>query len=249
MSRPLMYNRLTVKATGRDFGGLLHLFTGSDGKDPTPFNQLIPMPDAIWKTEATTYDEEYSDLWNEGVIFDKNQDGKERQMYPAERDQYLTESPAKKRLFNQYGVKNWRQWSLKNWGSTWEAKDIIIEALKDEIVIRFTTYFEVPWQIYVAISENFPHLTFAADCYSYDLNKSCAIGYAPNFPLRKEDHCPGLANENRQIVILLSNNFIRFGQRFNQFPIHGHIATWYDPKSMNAEPVKEEIKLEDDFPF
>lgn len=63
-----------------------------------------------------------------------------------------------KRLKSLYGSDNWYDWSVRNWGTKWNAKDTDIDASdsSDEIIITFSTPWSHPEQWIRFISHRYP---------------------------------------------------------------------------------------------
>lgn len=68
----------------------------------------------------------------------------------------------------QYGVNNWYDWSIENWGTKWNAgytefygKEEIVP-WGDEYVLefKFDTAWNLPIPIYKKLAEMYPHLSF-----------------------------------------------------------------------------------------
>lgn len=61
----------------------------------------------------------------------------------------------------KYGCKDWYQWSIRNWGTKWDAAESSIEdMLPDWIEINFDTAWGPPIEWVLAVEEIFPALNF-----------------------------------------------------------------------------------------
>jgi hypothetical protein len=245
MNDKLLHNRLTLKNTGAGFSELLKLFTKTNDKDPTPFNSLIPMPKEIWDTQAFfSDDKDIQTIFSDCIIYDKKYYGEKRDMTLAEVREHQPIMFTKKYLYEKYGVLNWRQWAIKNWGSSWDASAIEITMLgNEEALIKFDSYGSYPDAVYVAISKKYPLLTFAIDIYCNDYKReiSAAIVYGPDYPFSRERLCSSeLANQLGCQALLLSEEIIEFCKRFKKFPISAYLLREFKPNDEPSCNVGEE---------
>lgn len=241
MREPLVHNRLTIKNTGPGFDEILKIFVRSGAKDPSPFNSLIPMPKEVKNSEATSLDDSEGDFFLfDQVIYEKNPHGKIRIISSLDESVISSKDEKKELLFNKYGIKNWRQWSIANWGTPYEARDILVKKnTNDEALISFTTIWYSPKQVLEELAEKFSLLTFALDAYSYDLSFAYATGHAPDFPLCEENSHTGISNKFGQMILPLSDEFLNFCNRFSKFPIGGHIVRSYNYKTAPLEIIEQ----------
>lgn len=249
-----VHTRLTIKNTGSGFNELLSLFKRIEGKSPTPFNSLIPMPKEIWDTEATSLDNVSKDddlgfLFCEEKLWDKTNYGISRPLTLAEAAEYKSTNLIKENLLNKYGVNNWRQWALSNWGTPWEAQNIKIKRLKNkEVVITFSTDLNPALKVIEKIYRQFPRVAFAYDIYSYDFYNqlACVGGYDPDGFFYQED-IAHISNEKYDCyAAVLSDKFLKFCRRFSKFPIGGVILREYDPatESEITKTILDALKIE-----
>ena len=150
MSGRLISNRLTIKNTGNGFDELVKLFTKTSEMDPTPFNSLVPMPREIYDVEALTIDRQDANWFvHRPRVYDKANRGEFRNISSEEMAEYFPMNAVKEEFFKKYGVSNWHQWSIKNWGTPWDAFDIEISTLsEDEVLIKFNTINNSPMKIF-----------------------------------------------------------------------------------------------------
>ena len=60
-----------------------------------------------------------------------------------------------------YGATDWYTWSCKNWGTKWNAYDIVIRYRKPKsIKIKFETAWAPPLPVITALAKKFPAYTF-----------------------------------------------------------------------------------------
>lgn len=76
----------------------------------------------------------------------------------------------------KYGAPNWYDWSLKNWGTKWNAYDIqeVVKSDGSPAIPQFMTAWSPPEAFYLALSQAFPKLTFK--CH-YDIELGNGSGY------------------------------------------------------------------------
>ena len=237
-----VHTRLTIKNTGEGFDELLGLFKKIGGLHPTPFQSLIPMPEEIWDTEATSFDviskgDELGFLFSQEILWDKSNYGISRSMSLEEIAKYKSPNPIKDNLLERYGVNNWRQWALKNWGTPWEARNVSIKYhTKKEVLISFTTDEQSPLSVIEVISDRFPRITYAYDiyCYDHDNLTTHAGGYDPGGGrIYLEDIASILTERYEYLAVVPSDNFLKFCKSFSKFPIGGPILRSYDPSIQN----------------
>ena len=248
-----VHTRLTIMNTGVGFHELLSLFRKKGGDSPTPFHSLIPMPKEIWDTEATSFDDisregDLDFLFSEEKFWDKGNHGICRPLTSAEVAEYKSTSSKNESLLDKYGVKNWRQWALKNWDTPWEAHNVKIKRHnKKEVLITFSTDSTPPLKVLEAICMKFPKITFVYDIYSYDFYRpvACTGGYEP-FSYFKQD-IAHISNEKYECyATILSDKFLKVCQKFSKFPLGGPILREYDPttESEITKTILDALKIE-----
>lgn len=70
-----------------------------------------------------------------------------------------------------YGENNWYDWSVKNWGTKWNACYSIIDA--DENIITFQTAWSAPFPIIDKLLEKLPDISFVFEFAGEDLGYNC----------------------------------------------------------------------------
>lgn len=76
----------------------------------------------------------------------------------------------------KYGVNNWYDWSIQNWGTKWNACDIgIIESKKDSMYFTFNTAWATPEPIYRKLAEMYPDLVFEIRFADEDIGRNCGV--------------------------------------------------------------------------
>jgi hypothetical protein len=241
MRNSLVHTRLTIKNTGSGFNELLALFTKLGDENPAPFNSLIPMPSEIVDTEATEFDDaryehEVEQIYFSAAMYDKNNYGNKIPISPLEIAKYRSFDANKENLYEKYGIRNWRQWSIKNWGTPWEANNISIKHHnKKEVLISFTTD-QPAYEMLVVIADKFPELTIAYDIYSYDKFSplSRSGGFAPDLRFNIDGGFEVSSQEEGYRGLLLSDKFLEFCDRFSRFPIGGTLLRRHYPVVKNC---------------
>jgi hypothetical protein len=177
------------------------------------------MPDDISKSEASTLDYAIGMPSLEGAIYDKNNNGAHKIMSEEEIINYKINDPIKDKLFDIYGCRNWLEWSLINWGTSWEALNIEIHDISnDQITITYQVLCGPSTKIFKKISEIFPELTLAMDSYSDELGVSIIAGYAPDYPIEFEDAYTGITGIDGIPVQKVSKDLLHFIARFSKYP-------------------------------
>ena len=74
-----------------------------------------------------------------------------------------------KRLMFLYGVTDWYEWRIKNWGTKWDCYDIN----GGEELIEFNTAWTTPIELIKYLSHKFPAITFTIKYASEDIGNNC----------------------------------------------------------------------------
>ncbi len=136
------------------------------------FGKIVPMPSVL---EGTTkgshsgigYDAFYGDPTNvlnypwvksEGVTTVE-----ELRDFLDKRDsRYRSEADQAKKAEDETGFTDWYGWSVKNWGTKWDASSIDICASEDCLFeIRFDTAWDLPTPILHELARKYPELEFS----------------------------------------------------------------------------------------
>ena len=83
---------------------------------------------------------------------------------PIPEDLVHTRSPSGEpniELTDKYGVDNWYDWCIENWGVKWDVHDVELEEGEDYITYRFDTPWGPPNEIYNLIREEFPDINLS----------------------------------------------------------------------------------------
>lgn len=128
------------------------------------FNGVVPMP-----KELTTHsspiriisEEEYRNQeLVKRQIKEKIDNGIEVDYF--ERDKLTSGGITKeirKELLDKFGVDNWYNWAILNWGTKWGAYDVyIVNNSNNELIVQFNTAWSTPLSFLLKLSEQYPTL-------------------------------------------------------------------------------------------
>ena len=131
------------------------------------FNSIIPMPKPLTKA------------------FDIEDPFEDHADWKLESGHLVPKSKLKRqRWLNLYGADNWYDWSLKNWGTKWNAYDASVEVdTKDTLEVDFSTAWSAPIPIFLEIQKY---------CQEHGLGLSWNVsfeddGYGNSYELTEED--------------------------------------------------------------
>jgi hypothetical protein len=149
-----------------DVKRFLQQAAGSDRE--LSFNSLLPLPTVLRNVSSPVRiqpQEEINATWDEWY---KRKDEGKLEKWELEQgrpmglgitqDTYDT-------LIKEYGVSNWYDWSVLNWGTKWDCYDVREWniAVADEEMTA-TIYYETAWspatQLWLTVSQQYPTLTF-----------------------------------------------------------------------------------------
>jgi hypothetical protein len=159
-------NNFTVTGPVADVKLFLQQAAGSDKE--LSFNSLLPLPTVLRNVSSPVRiqpQEEINATWDEWY---KRKDEGKLEKWELEQgrpmglgitqDTYDT-------LIKEYGVSNWYDWSVLNWGTKWDCYDVREWniAVADEEMTA-TIYYETAWspatQLWLTVSQQYPTLTF-----------------------------------------------------------------------------------------
>lgn len=138
-------NRITVK--GATIQDILNITTGAPYEDGEirafDFNKLVPMPEELSNTVSGSLsgDEQIELLKKQAMNEEK------------------------------YGYPTWYEFALENWGTKWNAYDVIV----DEDFIQFDTAWATPEPIIAKLSEMLPRATITVAFADEDIGYNCGI--------------------------------------------------------------------------
>lgn len=133
-------------------------------------NKITPMPLEIKMTSSPVWLMTQSEFnrWMEHYGDDDWEEGKN---YPITKEQ-------QEYLLSKYGVDNWVDWSIKNWGCLWDIQSTVtLEKLNK---IKFWTNDYTPKNAFITLSSKYPNLTFKLEFASEDLGSNVGVYYFKN---------------------------------------------------------------------
>ena len=118
------------------------------------FNKIAPIPKELEGTQAPTkiiskkeYDEQEKRLAKGELNEDEQRFGLSRGLTKELSDEYI----------NRFGTDNWYNWQHSNWGTKWNASEIIVS----EDSVFFNTPWSTPAPIFEKLSELFPEVVIS----------------------------------------------------------------------------------------
>lgn len=159
-------NNFTVTGPVADVKRFLQQAAGSDTE--LSFNSLIPLPTVLKAVSSPVriqHQEEINATWDEWY---KRKDEGKLEKWELEQgrpmglgitqDTYNT-------LMKEYGVSNWYDWSVLNWGTKWDCYDVREWSIAvADTEMTATIYYETAWspatQVWLTVSQQYPTLTF-----------------------------------------------------------------------------------------
>jgi hypothetical protein len=159
-------NNFTVTGPVADVKRFLQQAAGSDTE--LSFNSLIPLPTVLKAVSSPVRiqpQEEINATWDEWY---KRKDEGKLEKWELEQgrpmglgitqDTYNT-------LMKEYGVSNWYDWSVLNWGTKWDCYDVREWSIAvADTEMTATIYYETAWspatQVWLTVSQQYPTLTF-----------------------------------------------------------------------------------------
>lgn len=131
------------------------------------FNKIIPMPEVLKNCTSPARilsGKEYEKVMAE---YEKEKADKERYsshpITPEQSEEYL----------KKYGANEWYSWALKNWGTKWNAYEVITEY----DAFEFQTAWSTPVPVIAKLSKMFPSVVFEVQYADEDLGGGNAGTY------------------------------------------------------------------------
>ena len=140
------YNNLEVQGTKEDMKEFYDKFK-SNTKDDFDFEWFVPMPDVFKniKVGGCTIDGVQYNNWIE------HDDGTKTGLSDTQIEI----------LKEEYGAKDWYDWSLNEWGCKWNCSQIEVLDVDDSLfLIKFETPWSPPEAFLSTFSEMFPNLDY-----------------------------------------------------------------------------------------
>ena len=116
-------------------------------RDMFDFQSIYPMPDGLEGTSSPTRIMEEAEVLEWLKEHPTHQEmGLGRPITQEEHDT----------LMSEYGVNNWYDWCLENWGTKWNCNTVEFEEDGDRLYYEFDTAWSPPEGIYWKLKELFP---------------------------------------------------------------------------------------------
>ena len=159
-------NNFTVTGPVADVKRFLQQAAGSDKE--LSFNSLLPLPTVLRNVSSPVRiqpQEEINATWDEWY---KRKDEGKLEKWELEQGRPMglgITQETYNTLMKEYGVSNWYDWSILNWGTKWDCYDVREWniAVADE-EMSATIYYETAWspatQLWLTVSQQYPTLTF-----------------------------------------------------------------------------------------
>jgi hypothetical protein len=170
-------NDVEIKGSAEELKKLKNVLKISDNK--FDFNGIIPMPEELQKYQSPVRiisDEEY--LAQEEKKKQLIEESKVRKLNYQEEDSLTFSGGITKEiregLITKYGVDNWYDWCVKNWGVKWNSKDVSVnEENNTTLYALFLTAWSTPFELFLVLSEQYPNLTikvnYADEDFGYNV--------------------------------------------------------------------------------
>lgn len=181
-----------IAGTEKDDDGTIH-------RHLIDFNSIIPMPPSLMITSGSSVRNAVALINNDENHFKGMLD------YPWVKDEGMTSVEEVKEYFKrtltekemeegrkavhnekEYGCRDWYDWSIKNWGTKWNAYDQIkIEFGK----IQFDTAWSTPYPVMEKIAKKYPELSLIVEFADEDIGNNCGR-YAFKYGILVEEYLP-----------------------------------------------------------
>lgn len=137
--------------------------------DKFSFNNIIPRADELDVTAGS--------LSRLGEEWGKLTTDKEREEFCEKHKITKDEDKASLDVYanniKKYGFPTWYEWSIKNWGTKWDACEVDYDTYEDNITLRFDTAWSTPSPIFIELSKQFPTLDIDVEFADEDLGYNC----------------------------------------------------------------------------
>ena len=153
------------------------------------FNRIIPMPMELRETEA-------SSISDNAIFYYLNESGQTHLINNVLRSSICNMDSFKNKTteeldamyklgeqyvdyYKKYGAKDWYDWSIKNWGTKWNAYGTYSIISLDGTSV--TLFFQTAWSgvstIIAKLTEMFPELVFEYAYADEDMGYNCGTGW------------------------------------------------------------------------
>ena len=150
-------NKIHIRGDASAIREFLAFMRGS-ADQPFDFNTIIPMPQLLRHTGSGFHkfgDEEHRTWFVINPDLPFGDPGYEQNQRPF--------TPEEKAALAEIGADNWYDWSVRNWGTKWNACRVEIGDISESdsaVDISFDTAWSAPFPIFEAIAAKFRHLAF-----------------------------------------------------------------------------------------
>lgn len=156
-------NTLTIKFnTPEEKAKCLELLFSEEegsGKKYLDFNHLVPMPKELMDCTCGSDGELGLQILNGMKTIDELQPHNKKRI-----DEILAAGHQYKSNLRKYGSTTWYDWSVKHWGTKWNADTEYIDLSEDlVVVVRYTTPWEMPNGWLCALATRLPEVYWVND--------------------------------------------------------------------------------------
>jgi len=142
-------NRVTVYGDNPEIIRFAEFVKSGDGSESFCFESVIPIPKKLYDVQSPV-----TIMDTEAEVKTWIEEHKDKR--------YTSGHPITKRtqdlLLLHYGYDNWYDWSCKNWGVKWDARDVSLSEDFGELKYMFDTPWGPPEPVCVVLREKFPDL-------------------------------------------------------------------------------------------
>lgn len=193
-------NCVYIKNNGPEFEEIKTLFEAAAAKNDSLFQSIKPMPEELLKSANFLERIFFKGLSSEEVFGSKKISEEESLLLKEKYSKYKfgdEELKEHTKNFELFGVKDWYEWRVLNWGCKWDATDLeILTFDADEISIGFETPWDWPSEIYKTLSATYPNTPILIYAYSFESSFVKYGSYTPRlgwntqrFELPQSDSC------------------------------------------------------------
>lgn len=159
-------NNFTVTGPVADVKRFLKQAAGSDKE--LSFDSLLPLPTVLKGSTAPVRIQTQAEIDATWAEWNKRKDEGKLEKWELEQGRPMGLGVTQETydtLMKEYGVSNWYDWSILNWGTKWDCYDVREWniAVADEEMTA-TIYYETAWspatQLWLTVSQQYPTLTF-----------------------------------------------------------------------------------------
>lgn len=135
------------------------------------FQSILPRPSSL--------DIESSSRVEKAVDAIKSGDYDLEKEYPwmkgAPKEELIEMANAAIKNVELYGVRDWYDWNILNWGTKWDCYEVSVLAAETSITLEFWTAWSTPVPVFRKLSEQYPTLSIEVKYADEDLGCNCGI--------------------------------------------------------------------------